>query len=621
MRTKVKLLFIVTLMLLGLAVATIINVSLNFREYSINSALDKAETAARTVEDGLTAHMVNGIMDQREYFINQISSNDGIKSLWLVRSQNVIDQYGEGFNSEVARDAIDEEVLRTGETVKKIDEKADNIKLRVTMPYKANNDGSKTNCLSCHDVERGATLGAISMEFDITEMRNSGLVTILKILGINLLFIIIALMLINYYVTPYMKLFQDLQDGIQEAYSGDFTHKFKTKISGEAGKVVEQLNTLFEKMHEAFGEIKINLAAFASSSKSNSNDPLYEAKQVINELSDIYKFKKTIELDENKNIIYSRIIEVLKSKFKLDNFAIYEVDNKHDTRELIYITDEKLRDACDVAEVDQNAQKCRACRTHSDVISTDFHNLCPACQRDDLHYICHPYQINEETSVLIHMMSEDEKDIAKYTSYMPSITNYLEAAKPVIESNILMEKLHDTSLRDGMTNLYNRRFLENFIDKVMSQIRREDGTYHVLMMDVDFFKMVNDTYGHDTGDKVIVDLANVLKSNIRESDLAIRYGGEEFLIMLHNATDEGAMSVAKKIHQDFGKLRFDVGGGEILQKTISIGIAKFPTDGDTIWKCIKYADTALYNAKDTGRNKIVEFEDSMMDKDKYEGSY
>ena len=192
-----------------------------------------------------------------------------------------------------------------------------------------------------------------------------------------------------------------------------------------------------------------------------------------------------------------------------------------------------------------------------------------------------------------------------------SIKHYLEAAKPVIESQILMEKLKDTSLRDGMTGLYNRRFLDEFIDKILSQASRSHDTYAVLMLDVDFFKMVNDTYGHDVGDKVIVALSKILKNSIRESDLAIRYGGEEFLIMLHNANDEGMRSVADKIHSEFAKLSFDVGTGEPLKKTISIGIAKFPMDGDTIWKCIKYADTALYEAKNTGRNKIVEFKAAM----------
>jgi diguanylate cyclase (GGDEF)-like protein len=209
------------------------------------------------------------------------------------------------------------------------------------------------------------------------------------------------------------------------------------------------------------------------------------------------------------------------------------------------------------------------------------------------------------------MTSGNREEVDLMKKNISSIRHYLEAAKPVIESQILMGKLRDTSLRDGMTGLYNRRFLEEVIDKIMSQANRNKETYSVLMLDVDFFKMVNDTYGHDVGDKVIVALAKVLKSSIRESDLAIRYGGEEFVILLSNATDEGTMQVANKIHSGFAALSFDVGSSETLKKTISIGISKFPTDGDTIWKCIKYADTALYEAKNTGRNKIVEFHADM----------
>ncbi len=87
--------------------------------------------------------------------------------------------------------------------------------------------------------------------------------------------------------------------------------------------------------------------------------------------------------------------------------------------------------------------------------------------------------------------------------------------------------------------------------------------------------------------------------------------------MLHNANNEGALEVAKKIHAAFANLKFQVGSGEVLQKTISIGIAKFPTDGDTIWKCIKYADTALYVAKNTGRNKIIEFTADMFESEDF----
>jgi diguanylate cyclase (GGDEF)-like protein len=195
-----------------------------------------------------------------------------------------------------------------------------------------------------------------------------------------------------------------------------------------------------------------------------------------------------------------------------------------------------------------------------------------------------------------------------------SIENYLEAAKPVIESKILMEQLRDSSLRDGMTKLYNRRFLEEFIDKVMNQTMRENGTYSVLMIDIDFFKLVNDNYGHDAGDIVIKGLANILNANIRSADLAIRYGGEEFLVLLHNATDDGAMSVASKIQSDFNSTKFVV-DTESIQKTLSIGVSIFPTDADSIWKVIKYADTALYEAKNTGRNKVVRFSKEMFSYD------
>nr|WP_321268100.1 GGDEF domain-containing protein [uncultured Sulfurimonas sp.] len=610
MTSKSKLLFIVAIMLLGLTTATIINVSLNFREYSINSAIDKAKMTATIVKDGLTSHMVNGVMDKREYFLNQISANNNaVKSLWLVRSENIINQYGPGLNNETIRDAIDEQVLDTGESVKEILEDSNNITLRVTIPYKATVNGGDTNCLSCHNVQRGDTLGAISMEFDISDMRMSGLFTILKIFGINMLFLIIVLLLLNHYVTPYMKLFSNLKNGIKKAYSGDFTHNFHTTVSGDAKSIVEQMNTLFSKMQETFGDIKYNLATFIPQGSVSSSDPLHEAKTIINELSDVYKFKKTIELDASKAEVYTRITDILKLKYDLNSFALYEVSNLTHERKLYFSTDKKALVCKEIANKD--SMNCRAYRTKSVTISSEFPNLCHSCLSQKQNYVCIPFSINNDVSLIISITGENENEIEEITSHITSIKHYFEAAKPVIESQILMEKLKDTSLRDAMTGLYNRRFLEEVIDKIMHQASRSKESYSVMMLDVDFFKKVNDTYGHDVGDKVIVEIGKVLKDNIRESDLAIRYGGEEFVVMLHNASDEGTQKVAQSIHSAFAELEFNVGNGEIMKKTMSIGISKFPQDGDTIWKCIKFADTALYVAKTTGRNKIVHYEKEM----------
>lgn len=608
MATKSRLLVIVTFMLLALTAATIVNISLNFRDYSINSAVEKSQMAANIVKDGLTAHMVNGMMDKRQYFLDKIETSNNIKSLWIARGEKVVSQYGEGLSSEKMRDAIDEEVLKTGESVQKITEDTKSTVLRVTIPYKASTPSDSTDCIACHNVARGDTLGIISMEFDISDMRSSGMITILKILGINLLFIIVVLLLINYFVTPYMNLFSNLQSGIKKAYRGDFTHVFVSKVGGDAKNVVEQMNSLFRKMQETFGDIKYNLATFIPQGSVSQSDPLHEAKTIISELSDIYKFKKTIELDSSKDEVYTRIIDILKLKYHVGHFAFYEINNVTSERKLIYSTEEE--NIC-FEKTNKNALECRAHRTNSVTISTEFPNLCRACISQNLDYVCIPFNINHDISLTVSMTSENRDEVELMKKNISSIRHYLEAAKPVIESQILMERLRDTSLRDGMTGLYNRRFLEETIDKIMSLANRNKETYAVLMLDVDFFKMINDTYGHDAGHKVIVALAKILKNSIRDSDLAIRYGGEEFLILLSNAMDDGVMKVANKIHSGFSALSFDFGSSEIVKKTLSIGIAKFPTDGDTIWKCIKYADTALYEAKNSGRNKIVEFRQDM----------
>jgi diguanylate cyclase (GGDEF)-like protein len=168
-----------------------------------------------------------------------------------------------------------------------------------------------------------------------------------------------------------------------------------------------------------------------------------------------------------------------------------------------------------------------------------------------------------------------------------------------------IQEVEHLNIIDPMTGLYNRRFLQNFIDNFVSKNEPKNESFTILMIDIDFFKKVNDTYGHDIGDKVIVAVANVLQQNIRKSDLAIRYGGEEFMVLLHYANKEAAYKIAQKIKNAFSAIEFETADNQKFSKTLSIGISEFPKDGDTIWKCIKLADTALYTAKTTGRDKVI----------------
>lgn len=132
----------------------------------------------------------------------------------------------------------------------------------------------------------------------------------------------------------------------------------------------------------------------------------------------------------------------------------------------------------------------------------------------------------------------------------------------------------------------------------------------ILMLDLDYFKMVNDTYGHDAGDAVLKALSTLLKQSVRASDLVIRYGGEEFLIILIDTVGDAAVKVADNIRCAVENLKVQV-SGIVLQKTISIGIADFPTDSETFWQAVKFADVALYQAKERGRNRVIRFAPEM----------
>ena len=615
MNTNKKLLLIVTIMLLVLMSAIVVNVALNFREYSYKSALDKANSTAEYVRDGLTAHMVNGIMDKREFFLNNIKNHKDIKDFWIIRAPKVVSQFGPGFKNEGARDEIDKRVISSGNMQYKISENSDEATLRVTIPYKATAYGSP-NCLQCHNANEGDVLGAISMKFDISDTRNAGIMTIAKIIAINIVFLIIALISIHFFFKPIMQLLHELSKMIRYAHLGDYSKRIELRLKGESQEVIEQINTLFEKLQSTFDDLKKSLSTFIAGSSISCQNPLEESKKIINELSNIYKFKKTIELDKDYKDIFMRIIYIMENRFGIKNYKFYLIDKEKNSRELINHQGDITN--CDCSSVDNNAELCRAYRTRLEVLSVDFYNICQYCENSPAtNYLCIPFDINTEIALVISIFTDDAKEYESIQANMKKIENYLDAAKPVLESKFLMQKLKNTSLKDPLTGLYNRRFLDRFIEKFAKQAERAEKSYAVLMIDIDHFKMVNDTYGHDIGDLVIKELGEVLKSSIRSSDIAVRYGGEEFIVLLYSPKKEKVIEIAQTIADKFKNIEFQAGNA-VFKKTLSIGIAYYPDQAESIWKAIKFADTALYVAKENGRDQIVEFDPSMYkDGEKY----
>lgn len=159
------------------------------------------------------------------------------------------------------------------------------------------------------------------------------------------------------------------------------------------------------------------------------------------------------------------------------------------------------------------------------------------------------------------------------------------------------------SFRDPLTGAGNRVALDRTLSREVELTKRHNQDLSVLMLDLDHFKNVNDTYGHSIGDKVLKDVVNCISTCIRQTDLCFRYGGEEFLIMLSNAEHLGALAIAERICRSIAELRFVTDKGP-MQITTSIGCASLHAD-DSPESLVQRADMALYQAKNNGRNRVV----------------
>ncbi len=168
----------------------------------------------------------------------------------------------------------------------------------------------------------------------------------------------------------------------------------------------------------------------------------------------------------------------------------------------------------------------------------------------------------------------------------------------------LNEKLTNVSRLDGLTGLYNRRYWQERFEKQFKLARRRGAQETAIMLDIDHFKSVNDTYGHQAGDKVIQTLANVIKQCVRETDLAGRYGGEEFAVILTDAKLDDALQVAERIRRA-AEATVVEHEGQSITFTVSLGLSEFNESFDNGMQWLDRADQALYKAKEGGRNQAV----------------
>jgi diguanylate cyclase (GGDEF)-like protein len=212
-------------------------------------------------------------------------------------------------------------------------------------------------------------------------------------------------------------------------------------------------------------------------------------------------------------------------------------------------------------------------------------------------------EVQRLNTLLHRQMAEraEQLEIAR-SALGQEVTKRLWAEKELTQAN---RRLQDKALRDALTGLYNRGYLEESLDREASRARRSEKPFGVMMIDIDHFKRFNDTFGHAAGDTVLRRVGQLLLSLARAEDIPCRYGGEEFVLVMSHASPVTLRERAEKLRLGVQGLAIECDGRSVGPITLSVGIALFPDHGGSGLAVLQAADAAMYRAKAAGRNRVV----------------
>lgn len=235
----------------------------------------------------------------------------------------------------------------------------------------------------------------------------------------------------------------------------------------------------------------------------------------------------------------------------------------------------------------------------SEVDCTHFQGAAPK------NYLCVPMGALGEAVGIVYLGCPDEGGCPILDERLKFLAGLAEMSSMWLATLNLRTRLEKESIHDGLTNLFNRRFMEIALKRELRLAVRRESELSLLMLDIDHFKRFNDTFGHEAGDRVLRELAEVLSASVREEDIVCRYGGEEFLLILPcMGTDESYLR-AEAIRKNVNMLRLEFQGKGAQEITVSIGVSAYPQAGQTADELIRAADQALYRAKESGRNRVI----------------
>jgi diguanylate cyclase (GGDEF)-like protein/PAS domain S-box-containing protein len=320
---------------------------------------------------------------------------------------------------------------------------------------------------------------------------------------------------------------------------------------------------------------------------------------MLNEMSDLFRVCRTAAE------AYDVVSQITPRLFPAESGALYIINREHGLVEAV-----SQWGKCNVSQF--SPEDCWALRRGRVHLIENSHDglLCQHFEEDfNGSYICVPMMAQGETLGVFHLHYHGSTPLPE--SHRRLAVTVAEHIALALANLRLQETLRSQSIRDPLTGLYNRRYMQEALEREVAQAQRNGTNLSLVMFDLDHFKRFNDMFGHDAGDLVLRELGQLLQDYIGGKNIACRYGGEEFILILPETTLEQAQEQATVIAQAIHRLKIVYKQRTLGALTVSQGISYYPGHGKTLEEVMLAADAALYQAKQAGRDRIVIWDNSL----------
>ncbi|SCI72096.1 Probable diguanylate cyclase YcdT [uncultured Clostridium sp.] len=367
---------------------------------------------------------------------------------------------------------------------------------------------------------------------------------------------------------------------------------------------------------------KTSVESIKNLDKKRLEDEETVYKSLYKQTEALYSVGQRITANLNRKNIYKVIAEEMKNLIKCDVLQISLINVENKTLEYkLCMNLEKDFDMVPTNLNDENRFGVYAIKHKQEILINDLNKEYYKYFNNFESYIDKLSKEQNRTSerfsqsmifvpIMIHakvigVMSVQSYEKSMFTlkdvNTLKILSTYVGIA---LENSKLYKELKYRANYDVLTKIFNRREVLRKSEKIYNKVKKDLESYCVMMIDVDNFKKINDTYGHQIGDKVLATVANVIKESIREEDIAGRYGGEEFIVIVKDDYNSN-FKIAERIRKNVEKIAINIDDNRFIKVTSSIGITKMDAKDKTLQQIISDSDKALYEAKNTGKNKVV----------------